>query len=127
MLNNGTANALQAVLVPTDTVPDTPVVCGYDFTHGRDLDGLMAAMMTSGFQATTLGQAVEEVNRMVGCMGCSHAVMHSLLSLDYKSLIDTRPLERTVNTLLLLTSICRCMRRCLRNRPQTSEPALPVR
>jgi hypothetical protein len=25
----------------------------------------MAAMMTSGFQATALGQAVEEVNRMV--------------------------------------------------------------
>ncbi len=56
---------LQAVLVPGNTVPDTPIVHGYDFSHGRDLDGLMAAMLTSGFQATELGQAVEEVNRMV--------------------------------------------------------------
>ncbi len=55
----------QAVLVPGNTIPDTPIIRGYDFNTGRDLDGLMSAMLTSGFQATTLGQAVEEVNRMV--------------------------------------------------------------
>ncbi|GBF92160.1 deoxyhypusine synthase [Raphidocelis subcapitata] len=57
--------AQAAVLVPTETIPDAPVIKGYDFNAGRDLDGLMAAMLTSGFQATTLGQAVEEVNRMI--------------------------------------------------------------
>jgi deoxyhypusine synthase len=55
----------EAVLVPTETIPDAPVIKGYDFSAGRDLDGLMAAMLTSGFQATALGQAVNEVNRMV--------------------------------------------------------------
>jgi deoxyhypusine synthase len=58
---------LQAVLVPGNTIPDTPIVKGYDFDTGRDLDGLMAAMIHSGFQATALGQAIEEVNRMVRC------------------------------------------------------------
>jgi deoxyhypusine synthase len=53
------------VLVPTETVPDGPIIRGHDFNRGRDLDSIMAAMMTSGFQATALGQAVEEVNRMV--------------------------------------------------------------
>jgi deoxyhypusine synthase len=52
-------------LVPGNVIPETPIVQGYDFNSGRDLDGLMAAMLTSGFQATALGQAVEEVNRMV--------------------------------------------------------------
>jgi hypothetical protein len=56
--------APQAVLVPSHTIPTSPTVEGYDFNGGRDLDGLMAAMMRSGFQATALGQAVEEVDRM---------------------------------------------------------------
>jgi len=57
------------VLVPTNTTPDGPIVRGHDFGRpdgrGRDLDAIMDAMMTTGFQATTLGQAVEELNRMV--------------------------------------------------------------
>ncbi|GLC34993.1 deoxyhypusine synthase [Pleodorina starrii] len=55
----------RAVLVPTETLPDTPIVRGYDFTNGRDLDGIMDAMLTTGFQATTFGQAIQEVNRMI--------------------------------------------------------------
>jgi hypothetical protein len=55
----------QAVLVPTNVIPDTPVIKGHDFSQGSDIDGIMAAMLTSGFQATALGQAVNEVNRMV--------------------------------------------------------------
>lgn len=60
-----TARRAQAVLVPTATIPDTAIIKGHDFDKGRDLDALMGAMLTSGFQATALGQAVEEVNRMV--------------------------------------------------------------
>jgi hypothetical protein len=52
--------------VPTETLPDGPVIRGYDFNAGRDLDGLMGALLTSGFQASALGQAVVEANRMVG-------------------------------------------------------------
>jgi deoxyhypusine synthase len=51
--------------VPTETVPDTAIIKGHDFSKCSDLDSIMSAMITSGFQATALGQAIEEVNRMV--------------------------------------------------------------
>jgi hypothetical protein len=63
--NRCSGHFFQAVLVPTEALPDTAVVRGYDFTSGRDLDGIMDAMLTTGFQATSFGQAVQEVNRMV--------------------------------------------------------------
>lgn len=59
----------QAVLVPTETVPDTPIITGHDFNKGCDLDSIMSSMITSGFQATALGQAINEVNRMVSRPG----------------------------------------------------------
>jgi deoxyhypusine synthase len=40
-------------------------VSGYDFNHGLDLQALLRSMHSTGFQASHLGQAVEEVNRMV--------------------------------------------------------------
>uniref|UniRef100_A0A6S8GGE3 deoxyhypusine synthase n=1 Tax=Dunaliella tertiolecta TaxID=3047 RepID=A0A6S8GGE3_DUNTE len=57
--------AQEAVLVPTDTLPETPVIRGWDFNRGRDLDGIMESFYTTGFQGTTFGQAVNEVNRMI--------------------------------------------------------------
>lgn len=58
--------APQAVLGASGRVPDgTPVIKGWDFDNGSDLDGIMAAMYSSGFQATSLGQGVNEINRMV--------------------------------------------------------------
>lgn len=43
-----------AVMVKSMPVADgTPVVKGYDFNKGRDLDGIMAAAMTTGFQVCT--------------------------------------------------------------------------
>lgn len=51
--------------MPTETLPDGPIIRGFDFNAGRGLDDIMGAMLTSGFQATALGQAVHEVNRMV--------------------------------------------------------------
>lgn len=41
------------------------MICGHDFEQGRDLDGIMGKMLSSGFQATNLGQAVGVVNEMV--------------------------------------------------------------
>jgi hypothetical protein len=56
----------QAVLTPSVPLPaGTPVIRGWDFNNGACLDGIMAAMLTTGCQATALGQAVNEVNRMV--------------------------------------------------------------
>ena len=56
--------------MPTEQYPETPVIKGHDFNSGRDIDAIMASMYTTGFQATALGQAVNEVNRMVR-HGCS--------------------------------------------------------
>ncbi len=53
----------QAVLIPGNVIPETAPIRGYDFNQGVD---------TTGFQASALGQAVEEINRMVSlaCLGC---------------------------------------------------------
>ena len=60
-----TLSSPQAVLVPTERYPETPAIKGHDFNSGRDIDLIMSSMLTTGFQATSLGQAVAEINRMV--------------------------------------------------------------
>lgn len=58
---------LQAVLVPSEELPEDALsIRGYDFNQGCDLNGLLESMLRTGLQATSLGQAVNEVNRMVG-------------------------------------------------------------
>uniref|UniRef100_A0A0D6R9P7 Deoxyhypusine synthase n=1 Tax=Araucaria cunninghamii TaxID=56994 RepID=A0A0D6R9P7_ARACU len=42
-----------------------PEVRGYDFNNGLDYDQLLQSMVTTGFQASHLGQAVNVVNRML--------------------------------------------------------------
>lgn len=60
--------SLQAVLVPSEQLPeDAPTIRGHDFNDGCDLDSLLGSMLRTGLQATALGQAINEVNRMVGC------------------------------------------------------------
>ena len=55
-----------AVLAPSGALPPgTPTVASPDFDADPGLDALMAAMATTGFQATALGDAVAEVNRML--------------------------------------------------------------
>ena len=62
---------LQAVLQASGKLPESShPVRGWDFDHGRDLDGIMAAMLHSGLQASALGEAVVEVNRMVSRKCC---------------------------------------------------------
>jgi deoxyhypusine synthase len=39
----------------------------FDFKEGADLDALAASMLTTGFQATNVGLAINEINRMVSC------------------------------------------------------------
>lgn len=37
----------------------------FNFSEGVSLDGLVESMLTTGFQATNVGLAIEEINRMV--------------------------------------------------------------
>ena len=54
------------MLANAGKVPDgAQEIRGWDFDQGTSLDGIMGAMLTSGIQATALGRAVNEVNRMV--------------------------------------------------------------
>ncbi|KAK3244524.1 hypothetical protein CYMTET_45864 [Cymbomonas tetramitiformis] len=55
-----------AVLVASEKMPDsTPTIRGYDFAQGVDYPALLNSMMTTGFQASSFGQAVEEIKRMI--------------------------------------------------------------
>lgn len=59
---------LQAVLASTVTgsIPEgSQVIRGWDFDQGNTMDGIMGAMLTTGIQATALGRAMNEINRMV--------------------------------------------------------------
>lgn len=53
-------------MVPSEELPEDAIqIRGYDFNSGSNLDELMKSMMYTGLQATALGQAVLEVNRML--------------------------------------------------------------
>jgi deoxyhypusine synthase len=73
----GASSAEQAVLGSSEPLPaGTPQVRGYEFPPRSDAPGgappppvdyerLLAAMATTGFQATAFGAAVTEINRMI--------------------------------------------------------------
>lgn len=42
-------------------------VKGYDFNDGVDYARILESYKCSGFQATHLGRAVDEINQMLGC------------------------------------------------------------
>ncbi|KAL3810043.1 hypothetical protein ACHAXA_009456 [Cyclostephanos tholiformis] len=56
-----------AVLGESESMPDDHPICrGHDFDlpNSNTIDSIMSSMLTTGFQATNLGRAIEEVNRM---------------------------------------------------------------
>lgn len=58
--------ATEAVLVHSSKLPGyDEQVKGYDWSKGLDYSALLDSYMTSGFQATNFGRAVEEINKMV--------------------------------------------------------------
>eukprot|EP01102_Stenamoeba_stenopodia_P006984 TRINITY_DN1952_c0_g2_i1.p1 TRINITY_DN1952_c0_g2~~TRINITY_DN1952_c0_g2_i1.p1 ORF type:complete len:372 (-),score=94.49 TRINITY_DN1952_c0_g2_i1:218-1333(-) len=57
--------AKAAVLIPSNTIPSTPQVKGYDFNQGNNLEDLLSTFKVCGFQATNFGLAVDEINRML--------------------------------------------------------------
>ncbi|KAM3598385.1 uncharacterized protein V6R79_017347 [Siganus canaliculatus] len=44
---------------------DLPKVQGYDFNQGVDYQALLQSLLTTGFQATRFGLAVQEINNMI--------------------------------------------------------------
>jgi hypothetical protein len=67
---------------------DSNPVAGYDFNHGLHLDALLRSLSSTGFQAAHLGQAIDEVNRMVG-----HTSLPLLLLLCPRTLQSTSVLS----------------------------------
>ena len=60
--------ATSAVLVQSSEMPaDAVKVKGYDFNEGIDYHKLLQSYVTSGFQATNVGLAIEEIKKMVCC------------------------------------------------------------
>ncbi|KAF2354112.1 Deoxyhypusine synthase [Trinorchestia longiramus] len=60
--------ARDAVFVQSQVLPaHTPIVKGYDFNEGVNYPNLLASYAISGFQATSFGLAVEEINKMMDC------------------------------------------------------------
>jgi len=73
MENNSSAHEVpgivkDAVLIESVKMPDdAPKVAGYDFNEGVNYEKLMASFKNTGFQALHLGQAIQEINRMLHC------------------------------------------------------------
>ncbi|XP_041091654.1 deoxyhypusine synthase [Polyodon spathula] len=60
------SQALEAVLKGSSSLPEgTPQVKGYDFNQGVDHKALLQSYLTTGFQATSFGRAVQEINSMI--------------------------------------------------------------
>ncbi|XP_061702396.1 deoxyhypusine synthase [Syngnathoides biaculeatus] len=60
------AIALEAVLKTSSDLPeDLPKVRGYDFNQGVDLHAVLKSYVTTGFQASNLGLAIQEINHMI--------------------------------------------------------------
>lgn len=60
--------AVDAVLIRSDPMPEgSDVVRGYDFNEGIDYHKLFKSYARTGFQATNVGKAIEEINKMVRC------------------------------------------------------------
>jgi deoxyhypusine synthase len=60
------STAHETLFIRSSAMPaDAVEVRGYDFNAGVDHSALLRSYATTGFQATSFGQAIEEVNRMV--------------------------------------------------------------
>lgn len=58
--------AKEAVLKPSDHIAeDMPKIRGYDFNQGVDHQAVLKSYLTTGFQASSLGLAIQEINHMV--------------------------------------------------------------
>lgn len=63
--NNTPEGASGAVFVESEEMPENSVkISGYDFNKGVDYHALLQSFLTTGFQATNFGRAVQQINLM---------------------------------------------------------------
>lgn len=62
--------------MPVHALFPLPPFCSIDFNEPVTLDSLMASLFTTGFQATNIALAVDEINKMVGSLS-SASLSHS--------------------------------------------------
>ncbi|XP_067088896.1 deoxyhypusine synthase isoform X2 [Osmerus mordax] len=66
MADHAPSVAMEAVLKPSSALPeDMPKIRGYDFNQGVDHRALLQSYITTGFQASSMGQAIQEINKMI--------------------------------------------------------------
>uniref|UniRef100_H3CCA9 Deoxyhypusine synthase n=2 Tax=Tetraodon nigroviridis TaxID=99883 RepID=H3CCA9_TETNG len=66
MADQPPAVATEAVLKPSCDLPeDLPKIRGYDFNQGVDFQAVLKSYLTTGFQASRLGLAIQEINHMI--------------------------------------------------------------
>ncbi|XP_068434376.1 deoxyhypusine synthase [Clinocottus analis] len=66
MADSALSSAMEAVLKPSCELPeDMPKIKGYDFNQGVDLQAVLNSYITMGFQASSLGLAIQEINLMI--------------------------------------------------------------
>lgn len=66
MADHAPSVAMEAVLKPSCALPEDMLkIRGYDFNQGVDLQALLKSYLTTGFQASSLGLAIQEINNMI--------------------------------------------------------------
>lgn len=66
MADKAPSVATEAVLKPSCELPEDMVkIRGYDFNQGVDLQAVLKSYLTTGFQASSLGLAIQEINNMI--------------------------------------------------------------
>ncbi|KAK8916711.1 Deoxyhypusine synthase [Platanthera zijinensis] len=61
----GEREALKSLVFKESAALDSLKIGGYNFNDGLDLAGLLKSMVSTGFQATNLGEAMDVVNQMI--------------------------------------------------------------
>ena len=64
---------------------------GYDFNKGLDYNAVFASYKNTGFQATALGLAIEEVNRMIHFRLSDDPIEEDEVEAPFWALIDGEP------------------------------------
>ncbi|KAG0501370.1 hypothetical protein HPP92_001442 [Vanilla planifolia] len=62
---DGEREVLKSLVFKESAALDSLKIGGYDFNQGPDLAGLLDSMVSTGFQATNLGEAMEVANQML--------------------------------------------------------------
>ena len=71
MADQAPSVATEAVLKQSEDLPeDVPKIRGYDFNQGVDHRALLRSFLTTGFQASNMGLAIEQINKMVRAATC---------------------------------------------------------